>query len=231
MTSEMQDTGPASALQAIEGIGAELLEFMTDALIEAEGFIPTELETPAVHKSRMKLQIKAGLQTALSSAASGLEVLSMDEDDKTAELARALSSHLQDPKALGQCVSEIGEDARIVFSASVSRLFDKGDFHRAREACAVLGVLAPFDPVAIAFTGSIIGELEGRPAACSFYDKVVELFEHPLTSFFAADAFYEDGDKEQARKILLHGLSLCDRGMDPDGAYRPMIEEFLRSFS
>ncbi len=218
---------PNTTFDTIDELGPIILKHMIEIAIDAQGFQPTEFESMSSHNSKTTLKIQTMMGDSIANFASGLKVLSTDENEKTSEFSSALETHLNDPEAFRKKLQEIGEKAETPFAEAVARLFNKGDFHRAREACAVLNLLYPFNPETIALTGSIACEIEGRQAASNFYDQIVQVFEHPMTNFFAADCFYEQGHKERAHKLLTRALSLCDEGMDPAGAYQPMIRDFL----
>jgi len=71
-----------------------------------------------------------------------------------------------------------------------------------------------------------LGWQSGVSAAASYYDALVKAMEHPVINYFAADCFFNNGDRDRAAALLDRALALCDEQPEQSAEFRPLIEEF-----
>lgn len=210
----------------VKALQGPVLELMTEAITQARNVQPTELESIEAYKERLKLELQDQFATSLKQLDTGLEVLTTDIDETVARYAKTLKQHLGDIEKFYDEANKLAEEARPHFIGVATRLFESGDYHHAQDVACALAMLYPLDPHLTVIAGSLITEIDGRDTAVEFYDKIVQAFEHPMTHCFAADCFFEHGDKERAKTLLKRASAICDEEPKLAKAFRSMIDEF-----
>lgn len=209
---------------------------MADAVIDAQGFVPTGLETPGQHRERTVLQILDMMKYSVSSFTAGLEILADNDDGHISGHARTLAAAIPasaiftDIMKTAEKMQPVTQEAYGPFTGAVSALLEDGAHRQALDACSVLLTLYPLDAYSIALTGSAICETADTEETAIFYDAVTRGLSHPLTDFLAADFFHEQGENAKAKELLIRARSLCEKGMDPEDMFRPEIDSLLETF-
>lgn len=161
----------------------------------------------------LKEDIRHLFQQSNEALVKGLTYLSENNQgyaqNYVAGIAMKLLRRLGAGKTINQIIeSEIwsNENALLFFAEAVDACIDRNDLEREQCAITVLMALFPLNPQPYIYLGSSIWRNEGIAAAASFYDKVANVLQSPPLSYFAAECFYQNGDKDKARQALQSAL-------------------------
>ena len=219
----MNDTpSPAERRQVAEALQDRLVQ----QLLDGQGFIPTPLESREQRSRREKARLKKLFEQAVEGFIRGLEVLAGLKEPETAEIAARWLRHRDDIEALAQSVLSDAEKAFPLFVDAAIALLRAGDLHRAADATSVLTMVFPLEPQPYSILGTVIWKLEGLKAAVAYYDALLQVLEHPMIHYFAADCFATAGDPGRARRLLQDALVLCDDNPEAAAGFRARIEAF-----
>jgi len=226
-TVSLAEIKQALGIKDVDESAKALVDFYVEQLVNAEEAPPTGVESVELHKDRRRQMLKDQFREIGQDIVAGLAILAADEDRETAAIASRWQQAIGNSDALATAMAEDLPSAFAPFYKSAFALHDRDDLHRAKSACTVLIMAYPLEPHPYTLLGTILWRQAGLEAAVRYYDAIVQIMQHPMTNYFAADCFYTSGDRERAQALLEEGLELCTENPEYSAEYRDLIETFL----
>jgi hypothetical protein len=208
-------------------IEIDLVGTIVDQLAAQKGLQPTPVESPEQQRERLRARVQGLLDGYDREFAAGLEILAHRTEGEGAEVAGRWLSKKDDLDAFVKALAADWEASFQPLLASTTALYDKDDLHAAKSALAVLVGVYPLEPEPYVLLGSIVWRQNGLAAAATYYDALLQAMEHPVLNYFAADVFFNGGDRDRARELLKRARVLCDEQPEPSAKFRPLIEDYL----
>lgn len=221
--------------------------------MNSDSEIAHELETIASHAVRQKAfsslkqaqqhqkQIKADLLTLFTQGErtliKGLTCLAADDTGRVhsyvAGVCAKLSKHIDSSKKFNRIIeSDIAgsKHALLLFSEVIEKFLNNGDAEQEQSVLMVMMVLFPFHPQPYLYLGTSVWRNEGIDAAAALYAEVLKVIPDPAIYYFAADCFYQKGDKKQAWKLLQSGLKAARGSPGVHDHVEQRITAFIQNF-
>jgi tetratricopeptide (TPR) repeat protein len=139
----------------------------------------------------------------------GLCILRDQGQGYVASISKKIIQHLESSKKLSQLIeNEIikNEQSMSLFMDAVDSFYDCGDFHQEQCVISVMLALFPLNPQPYVYLGTLIWRRDGIAVAEHYYEKIVKVLVDPALDYFAADCFFKNGNKDQAKELLQRAL-------------------------
>jgi len=179
------------------------------AMVQQKGLHFATFDEAQHHIKETASNLRDLLQQSSVMFLEGLKHLSETNHQPAASIAKRLLDHHHDPKEMANIIeSKIVNSNQSLefFSEAVNSFYDCGDYKLEECVISVLLTLFPLEPQPFACYGTLIWRRDGITEAASYYENIVDLFESPILDYFAADCFYQSGNKANAKRLLHRGL-------------------------
>jgi hypothetical protein len=167
-----------------------------------------------LYLEKTKADIRQILKQSSPLLIKGLSYLTENDQGQAhsyvAGVSAKLLKHVDSSKKFNRIVeSEIwtNDYSLTHFTEVLDEYIDCGDIDK--EECLIGTVLAlfPLNPQPYIYLGSLVSRKNGVEDAAAYYAKITEVIQNPALYYFAAECFYQNRDKDQAKKYYIARLN------------------------
>ncbi len=111
------------------------------------------------------------------------------------------------------------------------QVYEKDKLEEASYMMSVLSLLQPLHVQPYILLGTIVWRQKGCAEACKMYNNFVQVLKDPLLYYYAADCYYHNKEKAEAKKLLTEAVDLCKKLHSPEStALLKEIKAYLKKW-
>jgi len=183
---------------------------ITQLVMQNQGLQFTTHREAQQHLEKTRTEIRKLMRQSNALFVEGLQYLAQsslgDLHAYVASVAAKMLKNLDSAKKLKKIIDADvlhKELSLLFFSDAVNEFHECGDYHKELCVISVLIALFPLNAQPYIYYGSLLWRKEGKAAAEMFYSKIVDVIRDPALDYFAADCYIKNGNRDQAKTLLL----------------------------